>query len=615
MEQKKLNWYFPPTGGGPDDGIHNAMIEHFIGNYDYSLAREIIQNSIDAKVKDSKSPVKVVFKLEYYSKTDFPGHEELQSIINNCIVYWNGHIDTIEFLNAAKKCLEGDKIAVLKISDYNTVGLSGKDEDKNKEWYNLVKSRGSSSKVGGEGGSFGIGKGAPFAASDLRTVFYATKNLESKHIFQGISELVSHKVDDERKRGVGYFGYNQDSVRDLNKLLHKFWRQEPGTDIYVAGYKYRNDWKDSIVKSVLRNFWYAIYCDDLEVEVDNIHLNRQNLGQVLTDYFFSESFKDYIKPIGNPLQYYKTVKEGTLFERNLPTLGTVKFWFNEVEKPMNYVAMMRMSHMVIYSKRFNYPGNFSGVFLCDNSNGNTELRKMEPPPHDEWIPERNIKNGKTIIDEIIDFIRDCIRSMKQQNDSGTLDIPDLHKYLPDDSGDIDGDGRNGGNFIGLETETETSSKIQKKEQSEAHATISPESVTIINKQTTGEGGTGIKIPSGKRKKNGKSSGGGQGDKPAINVAEIAIRAFVTEFSNDTVEYKVIIRSPYSGKFNLKLFAVGEDLEEKIDLVKVYDAGNSHYLVSGNRIQHLALIANEVKELNIVIKSRFRYSLKIVLNEI
>ena len=34
---------------------HNSMIEHFVGNYNYYLAREIIQNSLDAKIQNTKS--------------------------------------------------------------------------------------------------------------------------------------------------------------------------------------------------------------------------------------------------------------------------------------------------------------------------------------------------------------------------------------------------------------------------------------------------------------------------------------------------------------------------------------------------------------------------------
>ncbi|RMZ51986.1 hypothetical protein EB822_00650 [Flavobacteriaceae bacterium PRS1] len=74
-----LQWKFAPTGGGSIDGVNNPMISHFTGNYNYHLAREIIQNSLDAKLDDSK-PVVVKFNIETFSKSDFPGHDQLLKI-------------------------------------------------------------------------------------------------------------------------------------------------------------------------------------------------------------------------------------------------------------------------------------------------------------------------------------------------------------------------------------------------------------------------------------------------------------------------------------------------------------------------------------------------------
>ena len=184
---KELHWNHVSTGGGDIDGLNNSMIEHFTGNYNYFLAREIIQNSLDAKTKGltANLPVKVTFKLEYLSQSQFPGHSELIAIIEAAKKFWKIHKETITFLESAKNCLEQKMIPCLRISDFNTTGLSGSDEDMQGGWFNLVRSTGASSKSRGEGGSFGIGKGAPFAASDLRTVFYATQNEKSVSVFQG----------------------------------------------------------------------------------------------------------------------------------------------------------------------------------------------------------------------------------------------------------------------------------------------------------------------------------------------------------------------------------------------------------------------------------------------
>ena len=80
--KKEPSWDFVSTQGGREDGIHNPMIEQFGGNYNYSLAREIIQNSLDAKQDKSKLPVTVAFKLEQLSKHDFPEQKQMLATLS-----------------------------------------------------------------------------------------------------------------------------------------------------------------------------------------------------------------------------------------------------------------------------------------------------------------------------------------------------------------------------------------------------------------------------------------------------------------------------------------------------------------------------------------------------
>ncbi len=163
---KNLKWHFVSTGGGDEDGLNNSKVEYFAGDYNYYLARETIQNSIDAR-KDKSQPVEVVFKLENFTAQNFPGVDQMRDILKNAIDYWKESPETKTFLNSANKILSQKEIPFLRISDYNTVGLNGTDDDKKGGWYSLVRSTGNSSKASGEGGSFGIGKGAPFAASKI----------------------------------------------------------------------------------------------------------------------------------------------------------------------------------------------------------------------------------------------------------------------------------------------------------------------------------------------------------------------------------------------------------------------------------------------------------------
>ena len=66
-------------------------------------------------------------------------------------------ITTRNFFKNAYEKIGAETIHMLRISDYNTSGLTGSRGLINTNWTNLTKSSGVSDKRGAAGGSFGIG--------------------------------------------------------------------------------------------------------------------------------------------------------------------------------------------------------------------------------------------------------------------------------------------------------------------------------------------------------------------------------------------------------------------------------------------------------------------------
>lgn len=608
---KEPHWNFVSTNGSQDEGINNPMIEHFMGNYNYHLAREIIQNSLDAKIDGSKEPVKVNFKLMSLPASRFPGHSELTTILESCLRCSTEAEDIVaqEFFKNALDCIKSSEIPLLKISDYNTKGLSGGDTDRKGGWYNLVRSRGSSPKHKGEGGSFGIGKGASFAASNLRTVYYSTKTEKGWARFQGVAELVSHTNDQETdvKRGVGSYGFGQASVVDMKDIPEEFRRKETGTDIFIAGYKNEKAWTDDLIKSILRNFWYAISEKDLIIEVEKTKIDSENIEHLLSEYFLGEQFKDDVEPIGNPLQYYLAVKmDKAPFLKNLPMLGQSHFYFHETTDHLNYVAMLRRSHMVIYSRRFHFLGNYAGVFICDDEKGNKELSKMEPPAHDKWIPERNKEKGSKIMEELSEYIKYCLNARKNIKTSGSLDIPELYKYLPYDDDSEMGEG--GAQYTGKESKVESSRKLQKEEGFTSIATISPYRVSILNEPDSGAGADGGGIGKGR----GRGTGGGSGGsgRKSLRKDNLQSRAFITKRNGNKIEYLIILKSKINGKYNIRISAVGEEGSEKLGIVSATNRNGTKYHYKGSYIHDVSLVSGAENGIIVEINSPIKYSLKI-----
>ena len=165
-----IGWHFPPTNGGRVDGFNDPGIAHFDGSPLASLARETIQNSLDASLQPDQ-PVHVSFELIELERDDV-GLSELMEVIERCMQKAKEDEDSsaVSALKRATQVLKKRKIPCLRVSDRSTTGLKGK------HWPALVKRQGYSYKPErkGAGGSHGIGKYAPFAVSDLRTVFYWT---------------------------------------------------------------------------------------------------------------------------------------------------------------------------------------------------------------------------------------------------------------------------------------------------------------------------------------------------------------------------------------------------------------------------------------------------------
>ena len=264
MTTEEIGWRFPPTNGGRVDGFNDPGIANFNGAPLSSLARETIQNSLDA-VWRLGEPVHVTFELlEDFTPGEL-GRDELMHAVEASEQAATGNAQAEQALKAARLVLERDRVSCLRVSDRNTTGLRGD------QWRALVKMQGTSVKeVEGAGGSHGIGKYAPFAVSALRTVFYWTCYEEDGmqvESFQGKSVLMSHEGKEGETQGTGFYGI-KDGCRELrDKDIPQRFRllsadlQAPvhGTSLSITGFLETSDWRRRIASSVIENFFYSVH--------------------------------------------------------------------------------------------------------------------------------------------------------------------------------------------------------------------------------------------------------------------------------------------------------------------------------------------------------------------
>ena len=84
----KLAWRFPRLDDGDEQGINNGGIATFKGAELYdNLAREICQNSLDAKAEGEKTVI-VEFNSRSLRKNDHSALVGLDKVIQDCEEYW-----------------------------------------------------------------------------------------------------------------------------------------------------------------------------------------------------------------------------------------------------------------------------------------------------------------------------------------------------------------------------------------------------------------------------------------------------------------------------------------------------------------------------------------------
>lgn len=468
-----IGWKFPLLDGGEGQGFEHAGMAHFQGDLLGSLAREVIQNSLDAGL-DGKT-VEMTFELRDIDIRKHLDGDQLRRHIEAChrVCVSDDRTKAADFFAEAAKLLERRVVPFLCISDRNTTGLP------DAEWKALVKRQGDSAKRDTtSGGSYGIGKNAPFAVSPLRTVGYWTcldEDGELVEKFQAKAILMSHdwpvNGGAEETHGSGFFGLT-DRCRELrNRRIPRVFRMRGnegtpigGTAVWIAGFRTEEAWQRGVARSVLRNYFYAIERRRLDVVLEpdesreaggeyadlrNETLERVFDGLLEEDDGAADGSRD-------AYTYWRMTRDGAKprFEEDLPGLGKVKLWVEtEDERPgeelPGKVALIRGTGMLVTDNqpglmRFPSLRDFAAVCVFETPEANELLRQMENPAHDRFEPDRLPpdcrKHGRDTLRGLTGWIRKRLDEVAAPAPSSVSEeLDELARFLPlDGPGPLDG---------------------------------------------------------------------------------------------------------------------------------------------------------------------------------
>ncbi len=438
-------WRFPLLDGGSEQGFNNGGIATFKGAdlYD-NLAREICQNSLDAKRK-SQTKVKVEFQIKSFVRQEFDALQDLVNIFKLCDTYWkdkkDARLDT--FLQEADKILLQDKIDCLVISDYNTTGLTGAKLNMQQKsvWRALTHSDGVTNKSDTSAGSYGIGKNAPFACSSLRTVFYNTYAEDNVKAFQGVSRLVTHiNEDGDFTQGVGFYqninGKSREPLfeEDECKFRDEFNRTEYGTDVIIVGLNKATSWENNIEKAILNNFFVSIYHELLEVKVGERIINKETLLSRIKYYIDINPNDEKLK---DTYYFYETLTDETSghFQAKILEDNDIEIYVRKDDDYNKKIVEMRSIGMVVRIRSKNTLTKYAAVLIANGEKLNALLKKIEPPKHDKWDPEIidndeiARKQAKNVRSKIITWTNDIINEYCKTENVEEIDPEGVSEYL------------------------------------------------------------------------------------------------------------------------------------------------------------------------------------------
>lgn len=441
-----------PKSGGYRQAYTNNDIEAFKGEELFdNLVRETVQNALDAKRMDCKEAVKVIFQLKYIKKELYDVFEQYDKCLKGCRTFWGESADAklLRFLNEADLIIEKDKIPFFVASDYNTKGLIGSRNGKlNDPWEALTNEDGvSAGKTEGSGGSYGIGKNAPFACSGLSMVFYNTFAMDGEKAFTGVAKLATlldengreaqrigkfQKYDEMGEKWEPIYGEDSCLLRDI------FARDEMGTDVIVAGFNQVKNWIENVKKAVIKHFFVAIKEKKLVVVIQGDEseylINDETLDEYISVY--AEDARMAVT-----IQLYKALtKPDCMIPLSILEENDVELYIKSDPGFSRTIANFRSTGMLVGQKSRRIFQHYAAVVIVRKDKLGGLLKDTEPPRHNRWdyklITGEEFKDRRSLAKQCIERIDELVLDrLKEQFEVKTEDSTDAEgvgDYLPDD---------------------------------------------------------------------------------------------------------------------------------------------------------------------------------------
>ncbi|MER7909029.1 helix-turn-helix transcriptional regulator [Streptomyces sp. NPDC096068] len=441
----ELSWVFQRA---PEDGSRsggNAAAYAFSADLDV-LAREATQNSLDERC-DEEQPVTTRLVLHELTENHL---EDFLAALQWEVIERHLQKAADPSQKAGRVLADGleefrrtERLVLLRIDDYNARGLTGPEYGDGR-FARVVRRTLDSGKEGSQGGSYGLGKAALWAASRFGLVLVnstLSEQQEGRHErrMAGRLELPWHALDGEEYAGPAWFG-TPDKGRE--NAARSWWSDRataeslylersdsaPGTSFLVVGaYDGSGDTEeleemhDKLALGVASNFWASMVGGELGGPLLRTTVSSWRNGKVVRSeqaidpHRYEPARSRAVKAfLDGRTSAELTSREDVLqasvrltlpARKGAATTGAPKTHdavllvapTTEEEVKPDHISYMRATRMVVRSKRVgDLPlGHrpFQAVLLAGLATGRRTadalaaeqlLRTAEPPDHNDW---------------------------------------------------------------------------------------------------------------------------------------------------------------------------------------------------------------------------------------
>lgn len=374
------------------------------------LAREAIQNSVDAQRPGKKPEVTIATRLlqdaEYETFWEAARLDDLAK-----------RADRLELPIGNVLSEKPTSLRVLYIEDRGTTGLEGDPKLHTSKLRKLLMEIGGSRKIvegPSTGGSYGFGKAVYAGSSRIATIFAYSRTHDATgqplSVLMGCAYHVAHEFDEIETTGRGFFGTSHqvegrgprfdpfigDAADELaEKLGMEREEGDLGTTIAIVDCELQ---AEEIKTGIERSWWPRILKEGFRVEVRD-ETNKKHVPQpkknpqIFPAYWEAMELATAKTLVDTERTKLVNVTNGegvALGKLGLVVIKNVtpeQLDDDDSSDQRNTIAMVRSTGMVVWqhAKRGNAFPPIAGVFLADESEEiDAVLRRAEPPEHNLW---------------------------------------------------------------------------------------------------------------------------------------------------------------------------------------------------------------------------------------